>query len=98
MDPSVVGPDIWKEIHNLAIDVVDQKSEEIFTKYIEDISNNFPCGMCKKHINKYIKSHPFPGEYTKYFKWSWIFHNTVNVRIGKNYIPWNKVLSIYLLV
>ncbi len=97
MNLSVIGPSTWEKIHNLAINTVDKKSEEIFIKYIENISNNFPCDICKKHINKYIKEHPFPCEYLKYFKWSWIFHNTVNIRIGKKFIPWNTALSIFNL-
>ena len=103
-DPEVVGPGTWFSIHLKAKHITNYEDIENFIKYMVLISETFPCKKCRKHIKEYIRTHPFEdlkqmenedGEKTGMFKWAWMFHNTVNDRLGKPYVDWDTAWSMY---
>jgi hypothetical protein len=91
MDPKIIGPGIWTTIHLLSI-----KDPELFRSYLKFIQENFPCIICRNHINEYFKNNPIENIKTgEEFKWSWMFHNEVNIRLGKSYMGWSTAYKIY---
>jgi len=99
MDPKVIGPGIWTTIHLLAI-----KDHELFKSYIKFLQLNFPCIICRNHINEYVNNNPIEKvdldqdvniEHKNFFKWSWMFHNEVNIKLGKSYMGWSTAYKIY---
>lgn len=103
-DPTVVGPGIWWLIHMKAKDATNDELVEEFIDYIYFLAEKFSCKKCRKHINQYIETHPFDdlrnlrndeGERIGMFKWSWLFHNAVNTRIGKPYVEWETAVEMF---
>ena len=103
-DPSVLGGPAWMFIHLKAKLAVDDISKRIFINEMYFHYNNFPCINCRKHIQEYMETHPFEpfynmtnsfGKEIGMFKWSWIFHNTVNMRLWKPYLDWETACEMY---
>ena len=103
-DPKIIGPGIWLQIHIKGMKAVDDKSKADFIDYVWFQAETFPCENCKKHINEYIRLHPFDhlynakndkGEEIGMFKWGWMFHNTVNTRLRKPYMDWETAWEMY---
>ena len=98
------APGIWLQIHIKGMLAVDEKSKQDFIDYMWFQAETFPCENCRKHINQYLKDHAFThlynaknnqGEEIGMFKWSWMFHNTVNTRLGKPYVDWNTAWEMF---
>lgn len=104
MDPKIVGPGIWFVIHNKAVHAVTAEKKVKFIDFITELAETFPCTICKEHMTKYIKNHPISsftniidnGRDIGMFKWTWIFHNSVNTRLRKSYMDWNSACNMYL--
>jgi hypothetical protein len=103
-DPKVVGPGVWWMTHMLARDAIDKESIDKFIKHMNFLAANFSCKNCRKHINEYMRLHSFDdlknlknkdGELIGMFKWTWLFHNAVNTRIGKPYIEWETAVEMF---
>lgn len=103
-DPKIIGPGIWVQIHIMGVLAVDEKGKQKFIDFMWFQAETFPCENCRKHINQYLQSHPFDhlynakndeGEEIGMFKWSWMFHNTVNTRLRKPYMDWNTAWEMY---
>lgn len=89
-DPVYYGPGVWLEIHTFALEN-DSKAASTILSMIK----KFPCEKCRKHAMEYISKHPIEESVGKIlehegvkrsiglFVWTWIFHNNVNVRLGK---------------
>jgi hypothetical protein len=99
-DPEVFGPGMWYSIHSSSI----QLDDECFMKYIDGIIPKIPCLICREHATEYLKNNPTKdykgiknsnGEYIGMFKWSWIFHNTVNKRLGKPILDWDTAYNMF---
>lgn len=104
-DMSKVGRGVWFSIHIMALHVANTSSgKKEFCKTIRAICDNYKCGNCKSHCQEYIRNHP-PEEYMNVksemgeeiglFKWSWMFHNAVNSRIGKPVIDYNTIYNLF---
>ena len=102
-DPSKLGA-IWFTIHTMAkhADTLERKNQ--FIDYMYLLATEFPCGKCRNHIQEYLRNNPFEpfmnmknqiGEDIGMFKWSWIFHNAVNTRLGKPYMDWDTAWQMY---
>ena len=102
-NPSTLGA-IWFTIHILAkhADTPERKSQ--FIDYMHLLSVEFPCGKCRTHIQEYLRDHPFEpfmnminekGEDVGMFKWSWMFHNTVNLRLHKPFVDWDTAWEMF---
>lgn len=107
-DPEYIGPGVWVSIHIESSEARDKESQEMFCKNIRKICQNFPCLECSKHCKEYINNNPpekFMGikmkvdgknEMIGLSVWSWNFHNTVNVRLGKKLMDWETYYGIYI--
>ena len=103
-DPEVVGPGNWWLIHVKAKAATNDVLTDDFIDHMYFLAENFSCGNCRKHIQQYIESHPFDdlknlrndeGERIGMFKWSWLFHNAINTRIGKPYVEWETAVEMF---
>lgn len=105
-DPKIIGPGVWYNIHTKAKLAVDASTKEDFIKEMYFQYHNFPCLNCRNHIQEYMETHPIEPFYTLIdengkdvglFKWTWLFHNTVNKRLNKKYMDWETAYNIYNL-
>lgn len=105
VDISVVeGPGTWRVIHTQAIRAKTSEKKKAFNELMNDISHDFGCIKCRSHAQTYISQNPISdyynvindkGEDIGMFKWSWVFHNTVNKRLGKSIIDFDTAYSLY---
>ena len=84
----------WDYIHTKARNSITNELKNEFKEYIIYLSYNFPCSACRPHIKTYLYNHPINVS-DNILKWSWEFHNDVNVRIKKPLIKWEYILSKY---
>lgn len=104
MDLKIQGPQIWSTIHNKAAAANTMEKKEEFIQFMTELSTTFQCIICKNHMIEYIKTHPFDpfmnivvkSRDIGMFKWSWMFHNSVNIRLRKSYMDWNTASNMYL--
>ena len=103
------GPGIWHVIHTQALRATTAERKAAFVQLIEDLIQDLRCAVCKAHAQLYVKANPIKdylditmsvanGHYQLAigaFKWSWMFHNVVNKRLGKPILDWNTVYSLY---
>ncbi len=103
-NPAIVGPGGWILLHIMAKNANTAESKIAFIDFMQVLSYNFPCKKCRTHIQAYLRDHPFEpymnlinenGEDLGMFKWSWIFHNTVNERLNKDYVDWETAWDMY---
>jgi len=104
-DPTKVGPGTWFSMHRMAIKAKTPEKKQAFIEFINDICDNFKCLKCRGHCQAYIKTNP-PSEFMNIkdektgedigmFKWSTVFHNAVNVRLGKPVMDYATAYSLY---
>lgn len=92
------GPGVWFSIHTLALKATDNCGKKIFIDFMDSLTETFPCVKCRNHIRNYINEHPiqkFWNEENGFFKWSWIFHNVVNLRLNKPIMEYSEALDKY---
>ena len=103
-DPTIVGPGTWWVTHMKGKDATNDELIEDFIDHMYFLAENFSCKKCRKHIQQYMETHPFDdlknlrneeGERIGMFKWSWLFHNAVNTRIGKPYVEWETAVEMF---
>lgn len=103
-DPDIVGPGIWHSIHLLGKNANMIERKKAFIYFMDLLYHNFPCPVCKTHIQQYMNKNPIVpflnlkspnGTDIGLFKWSWIFHNAVNTRLGKPEMDWDTVQALY---
>lgn len=92
-------PLLWKKIHLTAFKCTDLDK---FSEWIWELVKNLPCD-CKWHALHYIQRNP-PNNLVPTssdvdiniaFYWSWLFHNDVNQRLGKDEYPYEAALEYY---
>ena len=100
----IIGPGLWISIHLKAKHAIDDKSKEEFIDYMYMLSAEFPCGKCRGHLQEYLRDHPFEpymnlvdekGHPIGMFKFSWQFHNAVNLRLHKPFVSWQNALAMF---
>lgn len=103
-DPTIIGPGIWFVIHRTARDAVNGETINEFISLMNRLRYSFPCQKCRRHIDEYMSTHPFEpffnltdreGIKIGMFKWSWLFHNAVNTRLGKPYVDFETALRLF---
>ncbi len=103
-DPKAVGAGLWWYIHSKAKEATTEELIDEFIDIMNYFAKKFPCQTCRKHIIEYIKTHQpqelrnltnEQGERIGMFKWSWLFHNAVNTRIGKPYVDWETAIGMF---
>ena len=92
MNIEKIGPGIWFKIHSDSIAAKTQSLKESFVININVLCDGFKCKHCQPHFRKYINENPIEkyfdikdkkGIDIGIFKWTWEFHNAVNLRLGK---------------
>lgn len=68
-NPKIVGAGIWYCIHMLVENAVNSRDPNDFNlayKYIVTIRDNFPCLVCKRHIEMFCEAHPLEDFKARY--------------------------------
>ena len=103
-NPAIIGPGVWYSIHLKAKHATTFEKKQEFVEYMEQLSREFPCMECRNHIKEYLDNNPFDIFFQMInkqqqdigmFKWSWLFHNAVNTRLGKPYVDWETAWGMY---
>lgn len=100
-NPDVWGPLFWFTLHNGASVYPIQATEiqkDMMRGFIYGIPSMLPCNTCKIHANNYIQSHNIDNIIKgreSLFKWFVDFHNKVNVRTNKRYVPLEEAKAMY---
>ena len=103
-DPKIFGPGVWFVIHSSAHDAIDEKSITDFLAFIRKIVTILPCGDCRNHATEYVNTHNpndfidlvnESGKKIGMFKYTWMFHNAVNERLGKRIIDFETAYHMY---
>ena len=103
-NPAVIGVGIWILLHIKSKHATTLQTKNEFIDLMYLLSVEFPCGKCRGHIQEYLRDHPFEpfmnmlnekGEDVGMFKWTWMFHNTVNNRIHKPHMEWVTAWGMY---
>ena len=102
-NPEKFGSGMWKTIHILALDAKTPVKKRQFHKTMNVIVNGIMCKRCKKHALEYIATYP-PSRCKVFkrnkidismFRWSWVFHNRVNERLGKDIVMFEDAYKLY---
>jgi hypothetical protein len=103
-DPTVLGQGTWFCMHRMAKNAITKITKDGFIAFLDDLRYTFPCKKCRRHINQYLTDHPIKDYYNivdehgndiGMFKYSWMFHNAVNTRLGKPYVDWETAWKMY---
>ena len=96
---------MWVSIHLMARNATNYEKKKAFVEYMNILRSSFPCPTCRTHLNAYMDSHPIDDYWTKVdpatgedlglFEYSVLFHNAVNVRLGKAVIDWETAKALY---
>lgn len=101
------GPGYWILMHTKAYKCKTLNDNQECLKFIYNVIDNITCSICKNHSNTYIKKNP-PEEFLDYeigidgvdhyhgmFYYLFLFHNSVNKRIGKRVYTIEEIYKIY---
>lgn len=88
--PSAWGPGGWEWLHDLAVSYPHnpsirdvKRAGELLTEFFMTV----PCLECYAHIIQYVTKHPPNFMNSESFQhWVWLFHNNVNMRLGKKVV------------
>lgn len=100
----IISPGIWYTIHSDPLN--DNLNINHVINKLDDLQNTFFCEECRDHIKLFCRKYPI-REYVKeklkqgmdiqiaVFRWTWLLHNDVNQRLGKDIIPFRLAFMIY---
>ncbi len=103
-DPRSFGAGAWLIIHILAYNAKTNVKKKAFEDAVQSISAGLKCHTCQTHCVEYVTKNPIrdywyvksnAGEDIGMFKWSWIFHNAVNARLGKEILDYETAYHLY---
>jgi hypothetical protein len=98
------GPGVWYSLHTLAINARTKSRKKEFITIVVILRDNFKCMVCRNHWREYMDTHPIEeyfdvldshGNDVGMFKWTWIFHNHVNARLGKPHMDYQTAYNLY---
>ena len=96
----IVGPGVWLILHFKSL----SSSPEEFKKFTDEVKKMFPCEICIRHLEIFCKNHPFDnykgitnreGHDIGMFQWTWMLHNSVNIRLGKPRMDFDTAYNMY---
>ncbi len=106
-DPAVTGPGLWYRIHTSGAKIAlsgDESKIDIYIDEVKEIVDTHNCGECRDHGAKYLRDNPMEnyrhvrdeeGRLAGMFRHGWMFHNTVNARLGKEQMPYETVWQMF---
>lgn len=104
-DPKEFGPGKWDSIHDLTCNVYSLEEAKMIIFSVKKIIYSMKC-ECVQHAMDYLDKVPIEnsigipdehGCYIELAKWGWIFHNNVNIRLGKQWMSWDDFEKKYIL-
>ena len=101
--PEILGPGMWYLIHKRAQRAATEEKKREFVTFIKEVRDDMHCQLCRTHMTEYLLMNPlepfwnitYLGVEVGLFKWTWNFHNAVNIRLGKPFIDWNTAFNMY---
>lgn len=95
------GPAKWKELHDytVAYPAAPGFADRLRAKaWLQTYANGLVCSICRTHAKAYIKEYP-PNlaDRMSFAMWGWMFHNMVNIRLGKSSITFSQFKRMYNL-
>ena len=96
-NPKYIGPGFWASWHIRTLNYIKKEEKMLNKKIIEWDIFNFPCMECRGHAVEYLAKNPIIIDEDQYslFKWTVDFHNTVNMRLGKEYIDFDDAKKMW---
>ena len=89
---NVWGPPAWAKLHAIASrysTTTDLEGARQTFRAIWATVRELPCAECRAHATQYILATPPDlSSRTALMAWTWAFHNTVNARLGKPFMPY----------
>lgn len=98
------GPGYWNMIHKQAFDIKNSKREDEFIIEIKKKFIAFPCKSCSDEALKYLRNNDISkmknikldnGKLIGMFYWTFVFHNVVNLKLGKPQMDFEIALTLY---
>lgn len=94
----------WDLIHKLAFYCNDESTSRAYIILVTEMIAELPNSACRcrDHGQQYLKEHPMEsmigwtdraGHPIGMFVWSWRFHNSVNIRLGREPLDWDSALK-----
>lgn len=101
LNPRIWGPNVWYVIHLMAANYVPSKESAMaFRSFISSLSSLLPCDMCKIHLGENLRKVPLTSEVLRtneaLLKWTYDFHNAVNIMLKKVSPPYDVIRAYYL--
>ena len=103
-DQQTLGPGQWFTIHKIAKCAINESKKQMFVEFMNDVCEEMRCGRCKQHMIEYMRANPFSpfwnvrdrdGSQVGMFKWTWLFHNSVNERLNKPFVDWDTAKHMF---
>jgi hypothetical protein len=103
-DPKQYGQ-IWVILHKRALAAQTQAEKDEFERFLVWTVSTLLCEECRKDGLDYLKKNPIKpwantidqktGARVGLFKYTWIFHNFVNRKLGKKELDFMTCLAMY---
>lgn len=94
-DVRIDGPGVWYLMHTMALHAKTITQKRTFDGLILHLSQHFECNKCRIHLQEFIRMFPVRKYYKNLFQWTWMLHNTVNIRLGKTELGYTDALYRY---
>jgi hypothetical protein len=98
------GPGSWFSLHTYAANSFSAERKAAFIDFVNIITSNLKCHICRGHAIQYVTANPPAlmynlqdpdGREIGLFKWTWIFHNAVNRRLGYPEMSFDDAYRIF---
>jgi len=95
------GPSGWKWLHGMAISYPASPTMDDAVAAVHALYNfrmRVPCVECVAHFSEYLTASATMPELASgeaFQLWMWRFHNVVNVRLHKRYMPFTEYLQTW---
>ena len=95
------GPRGWNWVHCLTQEYPETPSRAVRQLTLLRLWNfvvNLPCAECRWHASLHMIQNPPVLDSAHAFQiWAWLFHNTVNIRLGKPFFKYAEYTARYPL-
>lgn len=90
---------MWRTIHSCAAGADTSTKKHYFKIWIQALGHLIPCEECREHFAKVVEKYGidnYMDPNVSLLKFTWLVHNDVNHRLGKQKIHWDVVQTFYL--
>tara|TARA_B100002051_G_C16284844_1_gene415292 strand:+ start:49 stop:492 length:444 start_codon:yes stop_codon:yes gene_type:complete len=102
INPNLWGPTYWKVFHTTAFAFPDNPSEEdknVYKNFYILFTKILPCEKCTQDARKaikYVNWEQTLKSRDSLVKWTYLFHNDVNIKLNKKSIDFDYFLNNYI--